>query len=338
MDQLSAHLDRGWDLAQHGDARGAESAARSALAIDAEAPEAHNLLGYAAAMSGEPEEALEHYRQALALDEGYFDAMLNAAEVLLAPIGDFDGSLEMCDEALTWAETDEETADALLLKIDALLGKDDEEGAQRALRMMPTGPFEGDRFDFAIGRAAFELGDLDRAEPFIERALAKDAEDADAHYYRALIREARGDIRAATTELLKVRGLDAAGEVKEWAPTAEAFEALIRKAIAALDGALKRFVQEADVFVLPLPGLEAVADGVDPRAPLLVDGIATPERPGPPCARLFFYQRNIERPLRNAEDLAAEVTAILEHEITATFLEPRRDDGARAPRPKHELN
>ncbi|MFI5301219.1 MAG: tetratricopeptide repeat protein [Polyangiales bacterium] len=338
MDQLSAHLDRGWDLAQHGDARGAEAAARSALAIDSDAPEAHNLLGYAAAMSGEPEEALEHYRHALALDEGYFDAMLNAAEVMLAPIGDLDGSVEMCDEALTWAETDEETADALLLKIDALLGKDDEEGAKRALRMIPAGPFEGDRFDFAIGRAAFELGDLDRAEPFIERALTKDADDADARYYRALIREARGDVRSATVELLKVRGLDALDDAKEWAPTTAAFEALVRTSIAALDPALRRFVSEADVFVLPLPGLEAVADGVDPRAPLLVDGIATPERPGPPCARLFFYERNVERPLRNAEDLPAEITAILEHEIAATFLEPRREDGARAPRPKHELN
>src|SRR5258708_6815010 len=51
-DQLTAQLDRGWDLAQQGDARGAEASARQALEIDANAPEVHNLLGYIAALAG----------------------------------------------------------------------------------------------------------------------------------------------------------------------------------------------------------------------------------------------------------------------------------------------
>ena len=51
MDQLTAHLDRGWDLAQHGDPRGAETSARQALEIDPNAPEVHNLLGYISALN-----------------------------------------------------------------------------------------------------------------------------------------------------------------------------------------------------------------------------------------------------------------------------------------------
>src|ERR1051326_542439 len=81
MDQFSAHLDRGWDLVQRGDPRGAELSARRALEIDAQSPEAYNLLGYVAALKGEFEEAVEHYRQAIALDDTYLEAMLNAAEV-----------------------------------------------------------------------------------------------------------------------------------------------------------------------------------------------------------------------------------------------------------------
>ena len=53
MDQFSAHLDRGWDLVQRGDPRGAELSARRALEIDAQSPEAYNLLGYVAALKGE---------------------------------------------------------------------------------------------------------------------------------------------------------------------------------------------------------------------------------------------------------------------------------------------
>ena len=90
MDQFSAHLDRGWDLVQRGDPRGAEVSARRALEIDSQSPEAYNLLGYVAALKGEYEEAIDHYRQAIALDDTYLEAMLNAAEVYIHPLGEFD--------------------------------------------------------------------------------------------------------------------------------------------------------------------------------------------------------------------------------------------------------
>ena len=89
MDQFSAHLDRGWDLVQRGDTRGADASARRALEIDPQSPEAYNLLGYVAALEGEASEAIESYRQAIALDETYLEAMLNAAEVYIHPLGEF---------------------------------------------------------------------------------------------------------------------------------------------------------------------------------------------------------------------------------------------------------
>jgi tetratricopeptide (TPR) repeat protein len=335
LDQLTAHLDRGWDLAQRGDTRAAEAAARQALEIDDDAPEVHNLLGYIAAMNGEPEEAIDHYKNALALDEGYFDAMLNAAEVLVHPLGELDDAVEMCDEALTWAETDEEVADALLIKIDALLSKRDDEAARRALAMMPTGPFDNERYDFLVGRAWFEVGAVDRAAELIERAVERDAGHAEAHYYRGLIRDARGDQLGATSSFLRVRVLDEAAPQSPLSLGREGFEQTVRAAMAKLDPAIRRFVEGAEVFVTPLPGLEVIADGIDPRAPMLIDGIATPERPGPPCARIFVYQRNIERLISSATETLEELVATLEHEITATFLEGRRSEG---PPQKHELN
>lgn len=334
MDQLTAHLDRGWDLAQHGDVRGAEAAARQALEIDPDAPEVHNLLGYVAAMNGDPEEAIEHYKDALALDEGYFDAMLNAAEVLVHPLGELDDAIEMCDEALTWAETDDEIADALLIKIDALLSKRDDDGARKALGMMPGGPFESDRYDFLIGRAWFEVGNIDRAAELIDRVVAKDPKHVEAQYYRGLILDARGDHLGATSSFLRVRILDGEAPKPSWSLTSDGFEAAVKAAIQKLDPALRRFVAQAEIFVPALPGLEVIADGIDPRAPMLLDGIATPERPGPPCARLFVYQRNIERLLGSANEVHDELVATLEHEVTATFLEDRRGPE----RPKHQMN
>ena len=124
MDRLSAHLDRGWDLVSRGDATGAAECGKRALELDPKSPEVHNLLGYSAALAGDAQEALEHYKQAIALDENYFEAMLNAAELLLTPLGEIDEALKMCDDAIDVAETDEEIADCFLLKVDALIAKD----------------------------------------------------------------------------------------------------------------------------------------------------------------------------------------------------------------------
>src|SRR4029078_6569790 len=105
MDQFSAHLDRGWDLVQRGDSRGAEVSARRALEIDTQSPEAYHLLGYLASLQGEFEEAIEHYRQAIALDDTYLEAMLNAAEVYVHPLADFDEAIRMGELSIDMAET-----------------------------------------------------------------------------------------------------------------------------------------------------------------------------------------------------------------------------------------
>src|SRR6187549_3641868 len=158
MDQFSAHLDRGWDLVQRGDTRGAEASARRALEIDPQSPEAFNLLGYVAALEGDPSEAIENYRQAIALDETYLEAMLNAAEVYIAPLGDFDQAIRLCDQALDLAEIDEEVIDALLLKFDALVGKGDVDEATRVLKRVPPPPYESASQAFLVGRAYYEVG------------------------------------------------------------------------------------------------------------------------------------------------------------------------------------
>src|SRR5262245_6707720 len=219
MDQFSAHLDRGWDLVQRGDTRGAEASARRALELDPNSPEAHNLLGFVAALEGEGEEAIEAYRQAIALDETYLEAMLNAAEVYIHPLGDFDQAIEMCDQALDLAQVDEEIIDALLLKFDALLGKGDSEEAAKVVRRIPEGPYDNPNHTFLIGRAYYEVGQTERAAALIEEAASKDPRHAEAHYYLGLIRDERGDMRGATLAFLRSRDLDLEMGMPPWTPS-----------------------------------------------------------------------------------------------------------------------
>jgi len=340
MDQLSAHLDRGWDLAQKGDAAGASACAKRALELDAQSPEVHNLLGYTAALTGDSEEALEHYRQAIALDETYLEAMLNAAEVLMHPLGEWDEAVDLCDDALEYAETKEEIADCLLLRVDALLGKGDVEEAKKCMARLPEPPFDNASYVFLIGRAFYELGESEKALPYIEEAVKNDANHADAHYYLGLLRDDAGDVRGAVEAFLRARALDMAKPAPAWAPSPEAFAQLVRRVMSGLDTLLARWVRDADVYIVDVPGAELVVDGVDPRAMVIVDARTPEDADGGGAvsaaqARLFIYQRNVERGAGSIASLEAELAGALEREITAVFLER---DPAAPPAEKHSLN
>ncbi len=343
MDQFSAHLDRGWDLVQRGDTRGAEASARRALEIDPNSPEAHNLLGFVAALEGEGEEAIEAYQQAIALDDTYLEAMLNAAEVFITPLGDYDQAIKMCDQALDLAEVDEEIIDGLLLKFDALVGKSDREEAKKVLARVPEGPYENPSHTFLVGRAHYELGDVDRAAALIAQAVEKDPRHGEAHYYLGLVRDEQGDSRGATIAFLRSRELDLLTGMPPWVPARETWEKIATRVFEQLNPVLAKYVGGSDVYISDVPGVELVADGVDPRALVLLDGFEGSEDlveltgplAGPParCTRVFIYAVNVARLAGHVDALETETLEALEREITATFLEPEQKE-----RPAREMN
>ena len=325
MDQFSATLDRGWDLAQRGDAKGAILCAKRALEIDPQSPEVHNLLGYSAALAGDADEALEHYRQAITLDETYFEAMLNCAELLMHPMGDFDESIALCEDALDYAETNEEMADCLLLKIDALLAKGDVAEAKRAVARIPEGPWENPSYTFLVGRALYEVGEIEKSRPFIEDAARLDPAHVDAHYYVGLLRDEAGDARGAVEAFLRSRSIDASKAPPVWAPSPEGFSVVVRKVIAGLDVILSRYVREAEVYVVDLPGAELVVDGVDPRALVILDTPPTDDGERR-FVRLFVYQRNVERNCGALEQLEEEISSQVAEEVRHLLHGPSAED------------
>lgn len=321
MDQFSAHLDRGWDLVQKGDSSGAEISARRALEIDNQSPEAYNLLGYVSALQGSFDEAIEHYRQAIALDDTYLEAMLNAAEVYIHPLGEFDQAIHMCDMAFDLAETNDEIVDTLLLKFDALLGKNEVDEARALCRRFPTGPFENPNHAFLVGRALYEVGQFAEAGPLVEDAVNQNPTNPEAYYYLGLVRDDHGDTAGATRAFLRSRELDLDQAGPAWSLTPDTFAITVGRVVDSLDDALRVYIRPNEVYVSDAPGVEMVVDGVDPRALVLLDGIGAPSPVEPPSARLFVYQRNVERVAGSVDLIEAEIRAALEREVRATFLE-----------------
>jgi tetratricopeptide (TPR) repeat protein len=318
MDQFSAHLDRGWDLIHRGDFEGAQRSAEKSLELDAESPEAYNLLGFVSAALGDHEGALEHYRHALSLDDSFVEAMLNAAEVLIHPLHDFDAAINLVDEALEWTEGADEVADALLLKFDAYMHQGDRELAKKVLRTLPEGEFETPRLDFLVGRGYFEVGEFEQAKLYLERARSREPEAPDIHYYVGLLFDAQGEHDNATVAFLRCRELDTAAPRPIWAGSAAQFERQARRAIERLEPTHRDALDGALVVVSDLPGAEVVADGVDPRAAVLLDALGDRDA-APRAGRAFVYQRNVERMCESGAKLEDELVRLLRTEIEATF-------------------
>lgn len=294
MDQFSAHLDRGWDLVARGDFAGALVSAQKSLELHSDAPEAHHLMGYVRQCEGAAEEALDHYRQAIDLDDTFFEAMVFAAELLVHHLDEPEQALRLLDDADDFSETDDEIAEAMLLRAEALraLGRDDE--AARTVAALPEGPFEVPWIEFALGEVLLDLGQFDRAEVHLTRAVERDPTNPDTHYTLALVHEGRGDLRSATLSFLQARGLDAAAPPPPNALPSDQFEGRVQAAIDRLAPPVRQVLEGALVVVGDLPGIEMVADGVDPRAEALVDDVAG-EGAAARVGRLFVYQRNVER-------------------------------------------
>ncbi|MBN8613671.1 MAG: tetratricopeptide repeat protein [Deltaproteobacteria bacterium] len=318
MDQMSAHVDRAWDRMAAGDIAGALRSAEKALEMDRENPEVQNLMGYVLAAEGRAEEAIEHYRQAIELDESFVEAMLNATEVLLFPLRDWDAAIAMVEQALEWIEEDAELADALLLQVDAHLGKGSRDDAERVLRRVPKGPFENAGIEVALGRAWFELGRADEAEPRLERAIALEPDLADAHYYLGLCREQRKDMAGMAVAFLRARDADLRTGLPLGPLSPSEFEDRVRGAIESIPETLAKLIDGAFVIVGDVPGAEVVAEGVDPRIPVLLDGLSQEGEP-PKASRVFVYRRNVERfGVGEPKDLIAQ--AIID-ELRHTFPE-----------------
>ena len=140
-----------------------------------------------------------------------------------------------------------------------------------------------------------------------------------------VVRDERGDTRGATEAFLRARGLDLTRDPPAWSPSAETFANVVETVVAKLDAILARYVQEAEVYVVDVPGAELVVDGVDPRALMILDA-PRGEEGERDTARLFVYQRNVERAAGALEAMEQEVATALEREITAVFLEGQSPD------------
>jgi predicted Zn-dependent protease with MMP-like domain len=324
MDQVTAHLERGWDLIQKGDYRLAESAARKILKIDKHAPEAYTLLGVAAAVGGDYEAALENYDKAMSLDPDFVDPILYAAELQLGPLENGKEAVRLCELALAAAEEEDEFIDALLLKGEAQLLMGNPVAARATLSDLPPSELPEAAYNLRAGHLWLELHELDKAQEEMEKALKRDPQMTDALHGLALIAEERGDFKEMCRLYLQVRKADLAQPAPPWGISRERFEQLAEAALGELPARVRRLLKDVPILVADYPSVEVVAEGNDPRMLGLFSGVPYPEQAAiggatPHLDGVFLYQRNIEQMCHNSDEVEDEIRKTLFHETGHFF-------------------
>jgi predicted Zn-dependent protease with MMP-like domain len=327
MDELTAHLDRGWERLNAEDLRASERSARAALVAEPESPEAYLLLGQIDLARGHAERAMDRFHKAMELDPDYAEPYLCAAETALFELDDPEQALELAEEVVERAEDESEYLDGLLLKIEALLGIEDEDAEDRAretLAELPPEPLPEPMFALRAGRAALDLELFEDAERHYRRAVELEPDNPEAYHGLGMCAEARDDREAMVAAWLKTRELDLAAAPPPWHITEREFQEVAAESLGSLPDHIRERLANVPILAHDYPDASLVQDGFDPRILGFFAGVPYPEKGNisgtpPHLDCILLFQRNIERAARSREETLEEINITLLHETGHFF-------------------
>jgi predicted Zn-dependent protease with MMP-like domain len=158
---------------------------------------------------------------------------------------------------------------------------------------------------------------------YLRRLVARDPEDADAHYWLAVACELLGEDDSAAAAYARAAELDPDCNTPPSRVSREEFESLLSAAIEELPLELRRHLgQEVTLTVTDFPSRSLARAEDPPISPLILGlfvGLSLAERsifdvPSLPPMILIF-QKNIERIAKTREEFIEELRITLMHEL-----------------------
>jgi predicted Zn-dependent protease with MMP-like domain/soluble cytochrome b562 len=250
-------------------------------------------------------------------------AMLDTVDELLQA-GELDQAWLILDQLETQYP---DAPEVPLVMGDAAMDDQDLEYAlelyDRASELDPdwTSPFS------ARAECLLEMGRVEEARTDVERALKLDAQNAQAHWVRAVVHELDGKDRLAQDGYRRAASLAPDVYHVPTRLTRRAFDLAVRKAIDHLPADFRKRMEDegVEIFVKDLPDPEEHPEsGLGPLILGAFDGHSLTERREsdpwtqiPP--RICLYQMNIERIARSRDELVKEIEVTIVHEVGHYF-------------------
>ncbi|MGH9382543.1 MAG: sulfatase-like hydrolase/transferase [Thermoanaerobaculia bacterium] len=173
----------------HGDREAATRRLEQVLAEDAHVLDAHQMLGVLAAEQGRPEEALEHFQRALALDADHTPSLFGLATAYRG-LGRLEEALVGYLRLQTLAPHDSKAA---LATVEILVEQDRLEEALAAVVEAASAPQAPALVHNQRGELLVLLGRRGEAESALQRALDENPDLAQPYFNLAVLAEERGE-------------------------------------------------------------------------------------------------------------------------------------------------
>ena len=315
-------LDQAREALDEGRAEAALALCDRALRLDARAPDAYYVKGWALLDLDRTEEALGQFDRCLELDADHYEAMLARAATLVETGEDPDEADALCDEALARDPDPESAAWAYEVKVDALMAMDDLGGAldaaEQGLRAAP------ERAGLHTRRAwvLYELGRFPEAEEAVAEGLRREPDDAYAVHLRAKIRQRLRQTDAAERDFRRAAQLDPQEYRVPFRLSPTEFEALVRQALREIPMPFRSLLDKwnGQVSVMDFPSRDMILDGLGPDILGVYQGVTEREREhGLLPDKIILFQRTLENICATREELRREIVTTVRHEVGHHF-------------------
>lgn len=321
--RLQTILERGIEALNEGDYEAAEAALEQCQRIDRKHPEVLILDGELSLVAGEPGEAEESFRAALAASPGAAGAKMGIAKALLYQLQDEpqdDAARAFADQALEAVASLTGDLDAQLIRtaiVASLDGKHPVAESVLAEMDQAVGEDPAVALDAAPVVAHFAP---DRALRWLAAAAEVEEMRAEALYEVGCVHAEHEQLDQQAVAWKQVWELDTKEEISPLAD-ADVFHEMTQVALEELPEELHQRLERVAILIDDRPSLDMVQEGVDPRSLGLFTGTPMNEEVSgiPALTHIHIFKRNLERVCRDLEELEEQVRITVLHETAHFF-------------------
>ncbi len=320
-DRMLSDLERGFEALEDGRIDDAIATLERCRRIDRKNPDVVTLAAAVSDARGDTEDALAQYRTLAELRPDDPMPRICIARLELKGLGDPDAALATIASAFDFIDEEVDLIEAIYVKAEALLARDDPKAAREALAELSSSMLEDGELALDLAELALAAEDPGAAKRWLETARKDPELEADALHLLGRVHEATEDRAAMIAAWQQVRLLDLAAPPGPISVTEEEVEQVTVDTLAELPSQIRERLERVPILIDSVPSVDLVADGVDPRSLGLFQGTPMPEDGSsvPTITNIVLFRTNLERFASDEDHLAEEIRITVLHETAHYF-------------------